>query len=275
MGTKKIPGLKPLGDICSINLSTENLENLVHNGIRMMVGNGERTRFWEDLWLGDARLAEKFQRLYSISRQQNSFIADMGTWEGLSWSWNLVWRRNFFEWELASLYEMQSLLANVILVNEVADKVLWMHHTSGSYNVKSFLNVKLEPLSAESSNYSYANMVWKSLTPPKSELLLWFLVVGRLSTKDRILRLNIRQGIDATCVLCNEGVETINHLFCHCPFTWKVWCRCPHWWNYSWVILENPKIAFQSWLGVNRSKLGKNCWIAWFYVITWSIWELH
>lgn len=104
----------------------------------------------------------------------------------------MVWRKDFFEWEFATFNKLQTLLANVTLVNEVVGKALWMHHSSGSYNVKSFLILMLDPLSTVSPNYSYVNIVWIALTPPRFELLLWFLVISKLNAKDRILRLNIR-----------------------------------------------------------------------------------
>ena len=70
--------------------------------------------------------------------RKHAFIANLGVWDGLCWNWSLVWRRDFFEWEITSFNELQNVLAQVSLVRDVADKAVWMHHNSGSYNVKIF-----------------------------------------------------------------------------------------------------------------------------------------
>ena len=173
----------------------------------------------------------------------------------------------FFEYELTDFYELQSLLNQNTLIRDVVDRAVWMHHSSGDYEVKSFLNLMLHPQQNYQDMFTYANVVWKSLTPPKSELLLWFLLLGKLNTKDRLIRFNIRQGLDSKCVLCNQEEESINHLFCCCPFTWRVWCTFLNWWDIY------PRSAFDSWLGFNGTKAQKRCWVAWFYVIVWTVWE--
>ena len=76
------PGIWP--DIWNTNLSNMEANSLLKNGIKMMVGNGERTRFWEDIWIAKIPLAEKFPRLYLISTQQQTHIAYLGVWDGLS-----------------------------------------------------------------------------------------------------------------------------------------------------------------------------------------------
>jgi hypothetical protein len=34
------------------------------------IGNGRRTRFWEDFWVGDKTLVETFPRLYNLTMSQ-------------------------------------------------------------------------------------------------------------------------------------------------------------------------------------------------------------
>ena len=270
---RRISGPGVWADIWNTNLSNMAANSLLRNGIKMMVGNGEKTRFWEDVWLAELPLAEKFPRLYSISTQQQTHIADFGVWDDLSWSWNIIWRREFFEWELPAFYDLQAMLNDAILTQDVADKAVWIHHNSGAYKVKSFLNLMIDPQGLSQGMFAHANIVWRSLTPPKSELLLWFLMVGKLNTLDRLKRFNIRPDMDSICVLCKQEEESINHLFCYCPFTWNVWSAVLSWWGVTWVFPNSPRLAFESWIGVKGTKEQKKCWISWFYVVTWSIWE--
>jgi hypothetical protein len=53
------------------------------------VGNGQSTRFWEDIWLGERPLAEQYPSLYSIVRWRNVLVSDVLTGNPL----NIEFRR--------------------------------------------------------------------------------------------------------------------------------------------------------------------------------------
>lgn len=84
-------------------------------------------------------------------------------------------------------------------------------------------------------NLKSASKVWRGLVQPKAELLMWFVIYGRLNTKNHLQRLNILRGDNYGCVLCNAELETISHLFFMCNFSWKVWGACCEWWGIKWV----------------------------------------
>ena len=48
------------------------------------LGDGGKTKFWEDNWLGEECLATLFPRMYLNSCQQHACIKDVG-----SWTWSL------------------------------------------------------------------------------------------------------------------------------------------------------------------------------------------
>jgi len=76
--------------------------------VHWKLGRGDKVRFWEDVWIGDTSLKSLFQRLYSLSVNQEHKIEDVGAWEGSEWKWKLEWRRDRFEWESeleANLFE--------------------------------------------------------------------------------------------------------------------------------------------------------------------------
>lgn len=58
-----------------------------------VVGNGESTSFWFDIWAGDTPLIENFSRLFRLSEKKEAKISDMGHWGSEGWVWNLSWRR--------------------------------------------------------------------------------------------------------------------------------------------------------------------------------------
>ena len=47
-------------NICGVNFGDDNLLNSMAQGIRMELGDGNKTRFWDDNWVGNARLRESF-----------------------------------------------------------------------------------------------------------------------------------------------------------------------------------------------------------------------
>jgi hypothetical protein len=57
------------------------------------VGDGKRTRFWEEVWLGDMPLAQQYPSLYSIVQRKQVFLADVFNHSPL----NIAFLRTFSE----------------------------------------------------------------------------------------------------------------------------------------------------------------------------------
>jgi hypothetical protein len=43
------------------------------------VGSGDSTLFWNEVWVGNQTLRQRFQRLFVISLQQNEVISKVGS----------------------------------------------------------------------------------------------------------------------------------------------------------------------------------------------------
>ncbi|XP_072076260.1 uncharacterized protein [Arachis hypogaea] len=84
--------------------------------------------------------------------------------------------------------------------------------------------MQVEMLPEDIASYSFTKTVWKGLVPPRVELFVWFVLIRRVNTKERLSRLGVVNQEDVTCVLCNQGVEYGHHLFLGCEFSWQVWC---------------------------------------------------
>ena len=59
----------------------------------MELGDGNKTRFWENNWIGVARLRESFPRLFSFSSQKEGLAGECDFWDGVEWIWNFQWLR--------------------------------------------------------------------------------------------------------------------------------------------------------------------------------------
>ena len=44
---------------------------------KFQINNGEQTRFWEDLWLGNKPLMQQYPSLYNIVRRKHQTVASV------------------------------------------------------------------------------------------------------------------------------------------------------------------------------------------------------
>ena len=82
--------------------------------VRLVVGNGERIRFWEDLWWGNQTLCAQFADLYRVISVRNLTVSNvLGNSFPLSWNFNF--RRNLTDSEIDLLQRLMSSLNSVLL----------------------------------------------------------------------------------------------------------------------------------------------------------------
>ncbi|GKV16244.1 hypothetical protein SLEP1_g26913 [Rubroshorea leprosula] len=112
-------------------------EGWFKEGVVKKVGEGKDTLFWHEIWAGDKPLKEKYSRLFSLSRDKDAVITDMGSWNNKEWMWNWRWRRCLFAWETNLLQELLSLLQRIQLTEGEDDKWVWKYDPKSSYTVRS------------------------------------------------------------------------------------------------------------------------------------------
>ena len=94
---------------------------------------GTNSRFWEEQWLGNYSLKEKFPALFKISTQQVALIATMGWFEGHLWKWALVWKRELGQEEWPQAEELMAVLLDHHPLPNQEDIVHWKgkrHYTA-------------------------------------------------------------------------------------------------------------------------------------------------
>ena len=240
--------------------------------ISKVVGCGIRINFWEDKWLGGEILKDKFKRVYEISNQKNWKVAEMGGWEGDEWLWNLVWRRNFFEWELPLVNDFLQELGKSIIKQGIKDSWRWKHDPENGFTVKEAYKAQLNLAECQSLE-KYAK-IWNAYAPSKVLALGWRVLRRRLPTLDNLAKRGVIQDLrsNGVCKLCNVEIETVDHIFFGCSFAYDVWCLCLKWLG---VFGPLPSVGsshlfcFESWGGVKRRmKTWRSIWLA----CIWSLW---
>jgi hypothetical protein len=102
-------------------------------GYRWLVGNGEKVKFWEDIWFRTAHLAVQFLELYCICYEKTKIVPKVLV-EG---ELRLSFRRNFNEDMMVKWGELCVVVEQLNLSDE-SDALLWGYERSGVYYAQSF-----------------------------------------------------------------------------------------------------------------------------------------
>lgn len=113
------------------------------------------------------------------------------------------------------------LLQQVYLDRKVEDSFVWCLNNNGRFTVKSLC---LEMYSRREVSVPDAmRKVWKGLVPHRIEVFVWLVILEKVNTKNRLIRVEAIQPDQGLYVLCNEVEEDSNHLFLHCGKARDLW----------------------------------------------------
>ncbi|XP_016173903.1 uncharacterized protein LOC107616461 [Arachis ipaensis] len=200
-------------------------------------------------------------------------IGDCGFWDGLEWIWNFQWRRELFQWELELVHQLHERLRLTKLSDGKEDIMVWKFDSKWVFSTKSVVQVlQSETLSDEITSYSFTSSVWRGAIPPRIELFGWFVLIGRVNTKERLSRLGVIRLNDNLCVLCQKEIESVEHLFLHCELTWQVWCSWLRSLGEVWPIPRTIRELFERWTGMHKRKQDQKKWLPDFFAVIWNIW---
>ncbi|GAU34179.1 hypothetical protein TSUD_162800 [Trifolium subterraneum] len=254
-----------------------NSKNWVAEMVTRFLGNGSRTRFWSDNWIGDVLLCSKFPRLFSLSLQKEATVSEMMVVEGETKSWNFLWRRSLFLWEEERVSQLLSLLENVSLSLE-EDKWHWALDPDGCFSVKSAYDSLLENLDTSPNLSPYEakifSNIWDSPAPLKVVVFSWRLLHDRVPTKENlIVRGVLPRESSGSCVWCGDIRESSAHLFLHCKVALVVWYEIFRWLGVVIVIPPNLFTLFDYFSDSARSKKSKKGFLLVWHSVIWTIWK--
>ncbi|GKV02232.1 hypothetical protein SLEP1_g14691 [Rubroshorea leprosula] len=184
----------------------------------------------------------------------------MGFWSNGSWNWTLEWRRPIFSWEENSMAELWRMLQTIQPIKGQKDRWEW-RHDHGIYSTKS----GYQALSSnhQQSRNNLHKRIWCRLVPTKICAFVWKLLQNRIPSKVNLFKKGIVPDLNlATCMLCNESIEDINHLFLHCKFAYSVWSKSLQWWRISSVRADDCYASFEQQLASFKNVNIKAGWDA-------------
>ncbi|GJX61884.1 RNA-directed DNA polymerase, eukaryota [Tanacetum coccineum] len=247
----------------------QEVNNLGQKGIDFMslisikLGNGEKTRFWEDKWCADGILKTKYPRLYAL---ESCKLISVGTKLSHPSICSSFRRNPRGGNELDQLVRLEDDLKGVVLSSN-DDRWVWELESTGDFSVSSIRNLidkKFLP------NVELKTR-WNKFIPIKINIHTWKIMTNSLPTRFNISCRGIC--IDSIlCATCGKGVETTSHLFFSCSVARDVVKLITRWWCIDDVELE----SFDDWeiwfdnvrLPQNNKKMLEGV----FFVTWWYLW---
>ena len=198
----------------------------VYTWIKMRVGNGATCRFWTDHWSPFGSLQDYFSQ-DRASRQGiplDVTLSDLYRSE----TWVLPRARS------EAMVQVQTFLTTLVLHEGMEDSYEWIVNGVRSKRYKT-AQIYWEIKGAE-AQVPWATVVWTNGGIPKHNFLAWLFMLNRCPTRDRLLAWGLP--VDGTCLLCNLGPESRDHLYFQCPYSYRIWSeisrRCSTTPSRSW-----------------------------------------
>ncbi|WMV40391.1 hypothetical protein MTR67_033776 [Solanum verrucosum] len=195
--------------------SIRNLWIKFFNKCKIKVGNGGRTLFWEDKWVDQVTLRNRFPILFNMSLQKEATIREMRDNQG----WDLRFRRHLNDWEVNKIVELLNILGQCKDLNTDEDNLFWNPDEQGRFSVGSTYRSSQRP-GTHIGGWPW-KMIWKVKIPFKIACFTWLLANQAAFTQHNLMKRGMQ--ICSRCWFCECEVETINHLFLHCRETAKLW----------------------------------------------------
>ena len=166
---------------------------------------------------------------------------------------------------------MQTMLQQRNPRRTVTDSLHWGQE--GRFSVRSLYSKAVNLKCSDINVDRLICAVWKKLDPPKVELMVWLVLMGKLNTKDMLARKGmITEDLNA-CTFCTEKIEDIHHLLVTCQVSWNIWKMLAEDFGQAIEPYTDLKVFYGNWLRRRfPNKTARKLWITSFFAIVWSLW---
>ena len=118
-----------------------------------------------------------------------------------------------------------------------------------------------------------AKQIWKTAAPPCVRFFFWLVLHRRCWTAERRFRHGLQSS--ATCVLCDQLPETIDHILLGCCFSKEVWHMCLSRLHLQEFVSVNEEPAMCWWVHSRKGvpKLHRRGFDSMFFLVGWALWK--
>ncbi|KAJ9564748.1 hypothetical protein OSB04_000714 [Centaurea solstitialis] len=234
------------------------------------VGNGEDTKFWEDVWLEGGCLKNKFGRLYQLEVNKRALIADRGTFIGDGWNWVWGWRRDPRGREVGELEELQSFIRGVHPSRGRADRLVWRLDPLNGFSVKALRGLVEEARGRRSGVGDHTT--WLNAVSKKVCIFAWRSKLRRIPARVELAKKGI--DLDSTlCPRCSCEEESVDHALVNCTKVKSLWSLIGRWWKLDIEACNSLEAIWElsSQWGCNGK--GSQRWLTTSWCILYLIWS--
>ncbi|GJY26291.1 RNA-directed DNA polymerase, eukaryota [Tanacetum coccineum] len=244
-------------------LKDRGVDLISHCHIR--VGNGLRTQFWNEVWIGDTQLRVMFPRIYALEINKDCTVADK-----LQFSVTSSLRRSVRGGvESSQLALLQTYIEGTLLSN-MEDRWVWDLNGEGVFRVKD-VRILLDECFLPKAPTATR---WVKYVPIKINVFAWKVFLDRLPTRSNLQHRGVLVS-DLLCPLCSSAQEDSSHLFFSCRLATDIVRLVCRWWNLSWT----PLGSYADWLNwfnsIRLSSKVKDLLEGVLYITWWSVWMFH
>ena len=236
--------------------------DLLHKGLRKVVGNGQTVDIWEDPWVPGL---QNFRPHKEANHEELGprTVSELLTQK----NWNRLLLQQLFQpWEVTAIMKIP------VPQEGGVDKWAWHHSKNGEFTVRSAyyvaMNAKFEEAVASSSSThgTIWNKLWHSKIPEKLKLFEWRAMHNGIAVKESMKVRGL--GNDMQCPVCGEAEETIMHTLVMCDAAKEIWRLSP----LRLQVEDVRARSLKQWCDSLVSLTREEPWWALFWQLLWGIW---
>ncbi|XP_071700716.1 uncharacterized protein [Rutidosis leptorrhynchoides] len=218
---------------------------------------------------GGQAFCNKFERLFMLEENEDVLIMDRIVQDGNSWNFSCQWLREPTGRTKDEFEDLKKLVNNFNFSWNSSDTWKCTLHANGVFSTNmltKLLDQKLLP-SPLSANETMIN----KLLPKKINIFIWRALMQRLPVRVEL----DKRGIDLDsirCPICDDDIETVEHLMLKCSFAKDLWDRVFRWWNLTNHSYSSLEECFKGKRDPTSNRSSK-VWQAIEWVCGYIIWQ--
>uniref|UniRef100_A0A2N9IH31 Reverse transcriptase domain-containing protein n=1 Tax=Fagus sylvatica TaxID=28930 RepID=A0A2N9IH31_FAGSY len=234
--------------------------------VHVEVGDGFKTRFWNDIWYGTCSLKEGFPGLYYLARNKAARVKDHLHFHNGSVSWDFDFIRYVQDWEIDDVASFLEVLPSSSVKGHGEDRMCWRGSSKDGFRVRHYYK-NLLPSAGIVVPWK---RIWKTIAPPRVAFFVWVAALGRILTIDNLRRRHVM--VLDWCCMCKENGESVSHLLLHCPVARELWSFMCSIFGLQWVMPGGVLDLLYCWGDSCHSIRVRKVWDMVPHCVFWCIW---
>ncbi|GJW56899.1 RNA-directed DNA polymerase, eukaryota, reverse transcriptase zinc-binding domain protein [Tanacetum coccineum] len=265
--------------------------------MHVKLGNGDKTVFWEDIWIDGKTLKNRFPRIYSLESCKLITVGAKLAQPSLEYSFRRNPRGGV---EQDQFNELSALVHDVSLI-PMSDRWKWDLESSGDFSVASVRKIiddkSLSDVDSKTRGIDIDSImcaICDNGVETSRHLFFYCCIVRQIVRKitrwwdvpyvevhlNRLpTRVNLQhRGVlvsDPSCPIYHSEDEDLAHLFFRCSLVTDIVRLVCRWWNIAWASID----SYSNWLhwfnAIRLSPKVKDLLEGVFYITWWSIWRFR